>query len=145
MATVNDNTLPAAKWIVHGAVLSAGSAKSTGTSNTQSAPLAGVERYSSATVQLNITALAGTSVNVWIQKLLPDNSTWMDIISFTQQTGTGDTVMEIVAAGNAEHTPADGGLAAGTVLTANLGQKWAVSWSATGGTATFGVFADFFE
>jgi len=144
---VNSNTLPAAQLFVHNVEMSASSQKAAGLSDTQSSPLAGVHRYTSASVMLEVTQMTASTLNVWLQKRLPDDSNWIDIASFDQLSAAGNRLVEITAAGNAQHTPTDGSLAAGTVLTVNLGEEWSLSFSvgnAGGGTANFAVWADFF-
>lgn len=118
--------------------------------NTQSTPHVGVSRFSAATFHLAISAASGTSptLNVYIQKLLPDDSTWMDIGSFTQATDAdGDRLMTIVSAGNSEVAITDGTLSANSTVTTTLGEELAVKW-VIGGTNPafiFAVYADFFE
>jgi hypothetical protein len=86
-------------------------------------PIPGVDTFSAATFQLNVTAVTGTSptMNVYIQKLLPDQATWTDLVSFAQVTGAIDKVFEVVGQGNSTYTATDATLTAGTSQTAILG------------------------
>jgi len=147
MPPPNSGALPKGARYVNNHTLQASTAQSS-TGNNQSTPTVGIGDYSAASVFLTCTAITASTVNVWIQKKLPDDTTWQDIAAFDQLTAVGSRTIEIVSAGNAQHTPVNGSLSAGTVLTANLGNEWAIAYSvgnAGGGTATFAVFADFSE
>lgn len=106
-------------------------------------------RFSSAVFMLNCTAVSGSSptLNVRIQVLLPDDSTWADLVSFGQLTGVANRVWSFVNTGNAQHTPTNGTLAAGGQRTLHLGEELAVHWTVGGSSPsfTFAIYADAFE
>lgn len=119
------------------------------TGNTQTTPFKGVGGWSSASVILGCSAFSTSVLNVWIQKRAPDSTSWIDIIAFKTLTATGSITAEFTSAGNDMFTPTDGTLAAGTIQTCMIGSEWAISWSVGndthGGTATFAIYADFYE
>jgi len=92
--------------------------------------------------------MTASTLNVWVQKKAPNDDGWIDIISFDQLSAAGSRIVEFTAAGNEQSTPSNGSLAAGTIRTCLPGNEWAIAYSvgnAGGGTATFDVYADFFE
>jgi hypothetical protein len=89
------------------------------------AAIVGPDSFSACTFFLNVTAASGTTptLDVYIQKLLPDQTTWDDLVHFTQKTAAGAQVAEVVGAGSGVHTQAVRTLAAGTIQTAMLGSQ----------------------
>jgi hypothetical protein len=109
------------------------------TASDQTVGLVGVEAFVQATIFLNVTAASGTSptLDVYLQKLLPDKLTWHDIAHFTQATGTGKRVMSIVSGGNKEEAQQTGALAAATVNSVAIGSKWRISAVVAGTNPSF--------
>lgn len=116
-----------------------------GTGNNQSTPRVGAGRWGAATIFLSCTAMSATALHVWLQRKLPDDSAWQDIVAFDKLTAAGSRTADMVSSGNTQYVPADGSLTEGTILTTLFGNEWAIAYSLEGGgTATFAVFADFF-
>lgn len=107
-----------------------------------------VDSYTAADIHLSITAVAGTSptLNVYVQKWLPDLSTWQDVISFTQATAASAQIASFVSAGNSVAAVQTEALAAGSIKTTLMGAYWRVRWviAGTSPSFTFSVSADFF-
>lgn len=108
----------------------------------------GIEMYSQVIVELAVTVASGTTptLNVYLQQLLPDGTTWNDIGAFTQMTGTGTRVMAMVAGGNSEFAQGSGALTAGTMRATPLGDTHRVR-AVIGGTNpsfTFSVVARYY-
>lgn len=102
--------------------------------------------FASTEIQVVVTTCSGT-FDVFVQKLLPDNTTFDDIAHFAQwTTGTSSTrVLSFVNGGNNLNTQADGTLTANSVITVHFGGYWRVKFaiSGTNATTTFGVFGNF--
>ena len=107
-----------------------------------------VDSFSSAGITVVCTTCSGT-LDVYVQKLLPDNSSYDDIAVFTYTsnvfTTSGIRTLSFVNGGNSYHTDTDAALPAGTIVTAHMGARWRIKFAIGGssGTSTFGVFGDF--
>lgn len=109
----------------------------------------GVDFFSSAGITVVVTTCSGT-LNVYVQKLLPDNATYGDVASFTQYTTavyttTGAKTLNFVNGGNAFRTETAAAQTVDTIVTAHFGGSWRINFviAGTGATVTFGVFGDF--
>lgn len=107
-----------------------------------------VDFWSSAEISVVVSTCSGT-LDVYVQKLLPDLATYDDIAHYSQWTTSSSTVtktLSFVNGGNTLNTQGSAALSAGTVLTVNFGSQWRVLWAiaGTGATSTFGVYGDFF-
>jgi hypothetical protein len=105
--------------------------------------LIGIERYTSAIVELDVTANSGTSrtLDVFVQTLLPDATTWQDLIHFAQfTTSTATHVASIVSGGDSIGVANESDLAAGTIKDFVLGDTWRVRF-VIGGTDPSFTFA----
>lgn len=93
------------------------------TATTTGAGLVGSDSFSAASFFLNVTAATGTSptLDVYIQKLLPDRTTWCDIAHFAQLTGSAARSIDMVSVANAVYTPALRTLAAGSAISGDIG------------------------
>jgi len=97
------------------------------------------------------TATADT-LNVYVQRLLPDGSTYEDIVSFTQVVGDGGAkkfVADIIPenATGAVAVPGDAALAAGSVKNVYVGDTLRIKWVIVDATTddasfTFAVYAN---
>lgn len=112
---------------------------------------AGVERYTTAIFWLQTGTGTGTSptCDVYIQTLLPDNTTWQDIIHFTQATTTATSQIAHFVTGAASIAAVQtAALAAATTKAISLGHTIRAR-VVIGGTnpsyATIGVTANFYE
>ncbi len=108
-----------------------------------------VDFWSSAEIMVAVTTCSGT-LDVYVQKLLPDDTTYDDIGHFAQWTTavfttTGAYVLSFVNGGNTINVQTDAALAVNTVQTVHFGNRWRVSYviAGTSATVTFGVFASF--
>ena len=129
------NTLVASNTI-------AATATSTGT-------LVGLERFSICDLHLIVSAASGTSptLDVYIQKLLADGTTWDDVGHFTQQTAAASNVMTLVAGNQAVHAQALRNVASATIRTTHFGNTWRVD-VVVGGTNpsfTWALYGDFYS
>lgn len=102
--------------------------------------------FSSEGITVVCTTLSG-SLDVYLQKLLPDDSTASDIAHWTQRvTGTFTTTaaetLNFVNGGNTIVTDTDAALAANTVQTVHFGSQQRIKYVITG-SASFGVFGTF--
>lgn len=108
-----------------------------------------------ATFFLDVTAAAtaaNDTLNVYVQRRLPDGSTADDIVSFTQVLGNGGTVAFVAdvifdSQASNERAATDATLTAGTVTAVALGDALRVKWTVANGTAasfTFDVTVDTF-
>lgn len=105
-----------------------------------------VDYYNAAEILLDVTALTGTSstLDVYIQRLRPDDTTWDAIAQFTQiTTSTSAQELDFVTGGNLLHSTTS--IAAGTIRTVNFGSNWRILWEVGGSqtTATFAVYGNF--
>lgn len=109
----------------------------------------GIETFTSATLMFEVTAASGTSptLDVYVQTLLPDGSTYQDLVHFTQATGATKQVVCLIPQSAAPFTISTAGLAAGTAKSMLMGHTWRV-WAVVGGTNpsfTFSVKGDFLQ
>ena len=101
--------------------------------------------FSSEEITVAVTSCSGT-LNVYVQKLLGDDSTYDDIAAFSQYSNaTGTKILSFVNGGNTLNTQAAAALAAGTVNTVHFGSKQRINFVIAGASATvtFGVFGNF--
>lgn len=108
-----------------------------------------VDFWSSAAVTVVVTTCSGT-LDVYVQQLLSDNSTYGDIAAFPQYstavfTTTGTKTLSFVNGGNTLLTETNAALTANTVNTVHFGNYWRVRYVIAGSnaTVTFGVFGSF--
>jgi hypothetical protein len=130
--------------------IASGTGVNDGTGTTVSAGTwPGVDGYTSADVFLTCTARSGTSptLNVYIQKLSPDGSTWQDVASCTQLTNTGNQSFTTISASTVPFTPTDATLTQTTMKLAQMGNTWRVKWviGGTNPSFTFAVWGDFYK
>lgn len=92
-----------------------------------------------AVLFLDITAASGTSptFNLYVQRLLPDSTTWTDICAFTQATGTTQEWFSLVSGSNQIGSVSDAALTAATSENINFGYKWRLKWVITGTSPSF--------
>jgi hypothetical protein len=95
----------------------------------------GSDRFTQLILFINATLVSGTSptLDVYLQTLLPDNTTWCDIAALTQMAATAKRVLSFVAGGNADFVQTDGTLAAATIKACPLGRQIRVKYK-PGGT-----------
>ena len=105
--------------------------------------------FSSAEITLVVTTCSGT-LNLFLQSLQPDDTTYADIAAWPQMTTavyttTGTVRLSFVNGGNTIDVTKDGSLTANSVLTVAFGAKQRVKYTiaGTGATVTFGVFGNF--
>ena len=109
-----------------------------------------VDTFTSCLLYLTTGTGTGTSptLNVYLQTLLPDNTTWTDLIAFTQATTAATTqVATVVSQIAAPYTKTDAALAAGSLKATHMGSMWRVK-VVIGGTnpsyATIKLYGSFF-
>jgi hypothetical protein len=117
-------------------------ASSTGNGTNTAATIPGIDQFTSAEVELNVTAASGT-LDVYIQKQLADGA-WTDLIHFTQATGTGKQICTLISQTSSPYAPTDATLAAGTVKPDHMGNTWRAKWVITGTSFTFTVLGNFY-
>lgn len=126
-------------------------ASSTVTQSVSGAKIPGIEKYTSALFQLEVGTVSGTSptLNVYIQTLLPDNTTWQDIVSFTQVTSsTSHQIAHFPTGASSIAAVQTEALSAGSIKAIGLGCFLRVRCVVTGSSPSFGstvVYANFFE
>ena len=105
------------------------------------AGLVGMSVLSQATLYLKVTTVSGTSptLDVYVQKLLPDRATYQDIAHFAQSTTTGGQVMHMVTGGNKIEAQQTNALAASTVNAVPFGSEWRISMVVAGTSPSFGL------
>lgn len=108
-----------------------------------------VDFWSSCEIAVAVTTCSGT-LDVYLQKLLPDNATYDDIGHFAQWTTavfttTGTYVMSFVNGGNTINQQKDAGLAVNTINTVHWGNYHRIKYviAGDGATVTFGVTASY--
>ena len=108
-----------------------------------------VDFFSSAEICVAVTSCSGT-LDVYVQKLLPDNTTYDDIAAFAQWTTavfttTGTYVLSFVNGGNTINQQKASSLTANTVNTVHFGSYWRIAYTIAGtsATVTFGVTGSF--
>ena len=111
------------------------------TATDTTADMIGVSTLSQATLFLKVTAPAGTSptLDIFLQKKLPDAATYQDIAHFTQLTTTGSRVMSLITGGNKEEAQQTNTLAAATVNAVAFGSIWRLSALVAGTSPSFTV------
>lgn len=132
-------------------------ASATRTSSGAGTAVTGLRGFRGGTFMLSITdaaTAAGDTLNVYVQRLLPNGTSWDDIVSFTQVLGNGADTLTYVAdvifdsQASDERVAADGSLAAGTVSAVAFGDSLRVKYtiaSADTPSFTFSVTADLFN
>jgi hypothetical protein len=116
---------------------------------TMTGTITGLDSFSIADLQLKVTAASGTTptLDVYVQKLLPDGSTWDDVGHFTQMTSTGSNIMTLVAGNAGVHAQAVRNVSSGSLRTTHFGNTWRLD-AVVGGTNpsfTFAIFGDFYS
>jgi len=121
------------------------------TASASGAKIPGIEKYTSALFQLTVGTVTGTSptLNCYIQTLLPDNTTWQDIVSFTQVTAsTSNQIAHFVTGAASIAAVQTEALAAGSIKAIGLGCFLRVRAVVGGTNPSFGntvVYASFYE
>ncbi len=113
----------------------------------QTGAITGISQWTTATLLLAVTASATpTTLNVFLQRLLPDGVTWDDIAHF-QEAGAVSTALDVAdlfagASGGGVRAPDDVAMAEGA-----RDLPWAetirIKWVIVGGSYTFAVTATF--
>jgi hypothetical protein len=139
-------TVPTTTWGARRREILASAAR---TATDVSDTLVGIERYTSAIVELDVTANSGTSqtLDVFVQTLLPDATTWQDLAHFAQFTTSNAThVASIVSGGDSIGVANQSDLAAATIKDFVLGDTWRVRFviAGTNPSFTFAVHASFY-
>lgn len=120
------------------------------TASASGAKLPGMEKYTSALFVATSGAVTGTTptLNVYIQTLLPNGSTWQDIISFTQITTATSRIAHFVTGAASEAAVQTEALTAGSLKAIGLGNFIRVRCVVGGTNPSFTgviVTANFFE
>ena len=120
------------------------------TATTSGGSFTGVERYTTAVFHLVGATVTGTSptFDVYIQTLLPDNTTWQDIIHFTQMTTSNLTQVAHFVTGAASIAAVQtAALSAATTKAITLGHtiRTHIVVGGTNPSAVVVVKATFFE
>lgn len=113
----------------------------------QTAAITGISQWTTATLLLDVTASdTPTTLDVFLQRLLPDGVTWDDVAHF-QQVGAVSTVQDVAdlfagASGGGVRAPDDVAMAEGA-----RDLPWAetvrIKWVLVGTSYTFAVTASF--
>jgi hypothetical protein len=106
-----------------------------------------VDFWSSAEIAVVVTQVTG-SLDVYLQKLLPDGTTYDDIAHFAQWTTatfttTGSYVLSFVNGGNTINQQKAASLTANTVNTVHFGSYWRVNYVIATGPCSFSVTGSF--
>lgn len=103
-----------------------------------------VDFWTSAEITTVVTVASG-SLDVYLQKLLPDNVLYDDIAHLATFTTTGAVTISFVNGGNTLNGYTNAGLAANTIQTVAFGSYWRVRTVITGTSPTFnfGIFGNF--
>jgi len=115
---------------------------STGNGSNTAATILGIDGFTSAEIELNVTAASGT-LDVYIQKLMPDGA-WTDLIHFTQVSTISKQICTLISQTSSPYAPTDATLAAGTVKPDHIGNTWRAKWVITGTSFTFTVLGNFY-
>ena len=94
------------------------------TASASGAKLPGLEKYTSGDFVASVGTVTGTSptLDVYIQTLLPDDSTWQDIAHFTQITSSSEKrIVHFVVGASSEAAVQTEALTAGTIKAIGLG------------------------
>lgn len=107
-----------------------------------------VQGFTQAVLQLSVTAASGTSptLDLYLQKRLPDGATYTDLAHFTQATTTGNWYVSMVTGANAAAAAQDAALAAASVASIDFQGAWRLKW-VIGGTSpsfTFAVYCSLY-
>lgn len=118
---------------------------------TISGTLTGLDRFTSVNLFLTVTATSGTNptLDIYVQKLCCDNSTWTDLVHFGQFTTSSATQdCSLISASIAPYATTDASLGAGLVKATHIGTTWRIKY-VVGGTSnptyTFQMYGCFFE
>jgi hypothetical protein len=105
--------------------------------------------WSSCEIVVAVTSCSGT-LNVYFQKLLPDDATYDDIASFAQwttatYTTTGTFIVSFVNGGNTINQSEDGAQTANTISTVHWGNRHRLKYTIAGtsATVTFAAYASY--
>lgn len=111
-----------------------------GAATTNSATIVGLEGFTTADFLFKLTSVTGTSptFDIYVQTLLPDNSTWCDVIHFAQFTAAANKGWHHVAGASGAITIQTAALAANSSAPLWLGGSMRVS-VVVGGTNPAGT------
>lgn len=114
----------------------------------ESDTIVGTDKYTSCIIQVKIAAHAGTSptLNVYLQQLAADGTTWYDIASMTQITTVDGSFMQSFVGGAAVgFAVTDGSLAAGSTKAVPMGgkQRIKLDFGGTNPQYTFSVHIEY--
>ncbi len=125
------------------------------TATGQGTAVTGLRGHSGMSVHLDVTAAAtevDDTLDVYVQRLLPDGSTWDDLVHFTQVLGNGSTVDFVAdvimdSSANDERATTQETLGVGTARAAIISDQLRVTWvivdpGAGVASFTFSVTAD---
>ena len=117
---------------------------------TSGSSFTGVERYTTAVFMLKVGTVSGTSstVDAYIQTLLPDGTTWQDIAHFTQVTSsTSNQIVHFVTGAASVAAVQTAALAAATIKAISIGHtiRAHVVIGGTNPSAVVAVYATFLE
>jgi len=121
------------------------------TASTSGANIPGMEKYTSALFYLTIGAVGGSTplIDVYIQTLLPDATTWQDIAHFTQVTSsTVSEIIHFVTGASSVAAVQTEALASATIKAIGLGHTIRVRVKMAGTSPTAAsttVYASFYE
>lgn len=112
---------------------------------TSGSSVVGMECYTTALFMAKVSAVTGTSptIDIYIQQLLPDGTTWQDIAHFAQITGTANRIIWFVTGASSETAVQTAALTAATIKAINIGGtiRATVILAGTNPAATVAVFA----
>lgn len=99
-----------------------------------------VADFTQMTIEVTTSSTAGTSptLDIAVQKLLPDGTNWQAIAQFTQITGDGTRVMHLVSGGNLEEAAATS-LSSGTLHSVPFGGWWRLNYVIGGTSPSFTI------
>ena len=121
------------------------------TASASGAKIPGIEKYTSALFYLTCGTVTGTSptLDVYVQTLLPDATTWQDIAHFAQVTSsTASRIIHFVTGASSEAAVQTETLAAATIKAIGLGCFVRVRCVVAGTSPSFAsvtVTANWFE
>jgi hypothetical protein len=96
----------------------------------------GVAAFSSCLITVQVGTFAGTgpTLNVYVQTLMPDGTSWCDVAAFTQVSASSvKRCMGLTNGGALEFLQTDGTLTAGTIRQMPWGDTWRIKYI-VGGT-----------
>ncbi len=123
---------------------------STNATTTITGTLVGVDRFTSVELFLTVTATSGTNptLDLYVQKLCADGTTWTDLAHFGQFTNSNATqTCTLISQLSNPYATTDASLSAGTVKADHIGNTWRIKY-VTGGTNpvyTFQLYGNFYE